>query len=121
MEYLGKKSLYKTIALLVVTSYIITTHNVANGQQVGVCLISCGQKVVTCDEECIAKPSLQCYEACGTADIECVNGCLSGAAKTSPSPSPPPPTTFTRFNGDVNHGRVKMYHDDTIDEIMLDD
>ncbi|KAL7151961.1 hypothetical protein ABFS83_04G066700 [Erythranthe nasuta] len=51
-------------------------------QGVEVCLMSCGQKAMTCASECGGKFS--CYQSCGNTDIGCVTSCLG------PTPAPPP-------------------------------
>ncbi|KAL2510931.1 Uncharacterized protein Adt_16531 [Abeliophyllum distichum] len=48
------------------------------GQQVGQCLIGCGQKVVSCSIDCGIKggAAVPCYQECGNENIGCVTSCL---------------------------------------------
>lgn len=48
------------------------------GQQIGQCLVSCGQKVVSCSVDCGTRggAAVPCYQQCGNESIGCVTSCF---------------------------------------------
>ncbi|GFP91161.1 hypothetical protein PHJA_001260100 [Phtheirospermum japonicum] len=63
--------------VLVVVCWLVLYDAAEGQQQLGPCLIACGEKVMMCATACGLKGGkTPCYEGCGNGDIGCVNSCL---------------------------------------------
>lgn len=84
MGFLGNTTTIKALITMLLVLLPNAVLHVDGQAQFGDCIISCGQRILTCAAGCTAKlgPGMtSCYENCGTSDISCVQSCMGGFRK----------------------------------------
>lgn len=71
------------VVLVVVALVVVYAVEGQEQEPLGQCLVTCGEKVLTCAANCGVKGGkTSCYQRCGSGDIGCVEYCLG--IKTPP-------------------------------------